>query len=119
MAMGWVRGRIGRLQRISRSLARARIAGARDVGDCMVHNPWRGDGEGHGSFIRALPYPFLVPWACSDGMVVVSGKWDIGRDWRLEDGVNLRAEFACRWSYIIPLCTSYSEDSAQEISFFF
>jgi hypothetical protein len=25
---------------------------------------------------------FWCPGACSDGMAVVSGKWDVGRDWR-------------------------------------
>ena len=43
-------------------------------------------------------------------MAVVSGKWDTAR---LEDGVNLRTGGANN-----SLCTSCSEDSAQEISFF-
>jgi hypothetical protein len=33
-------------------------------------------------------------------MAVVSGKWDTAI---LEDVVNLRAEFACRQGYMIPL----------------
>jgi hypothetical protein len=40
---------------ISRS-SKARGAGARGVGDCMAHNPQRGDGEGQGGALCAVPY---------------------------------------------------------------
>lgn len=39
--------------------------------------------RGAGAASCTLPYLFLVRWGvCIDGMAVVSGKWDTGRDWR-------------------------------------
>jgi hypothetical protein len=85
---GWVIGWMGGRQdwadhsTISRSSVKAWKAGVRDVGDCIVHSPQRGDGEGRGgsmrstvSFSGALGLA-VMEWA------VVSGKWGTGRDRR-------------------------------------
>jgi hypothetical protein len=45
---------------------------------------------------------FWCPGACSDGMG--SCERQMGHRARSEDRVNLRAVFACRRGYIIPLC---------------
>ncbi len=49
----------------------------------------------------ALPYPVLVLW----GLQWWNGgcKQQMGHRARLEDGIDLRAAFACRWGHIIPL----------------
>jgi hypothetical protein len=44
------------LSSFSRSSMKARKARARDVGDCMAYNPQRGDGEGQGDALCAVPY---------------------------------------------------------------
>jgi hypothetical protein len=43
----------------SRSSVKGNKAWAGEIGDCMAHNPHRGDGEGLGTAC-AVPYPSCV-----------------------------------------------------------
>lgn len=98
---------------ISRSSMKARKARARDVGDCMTHNPQRGDGEGQGG-LHVLCRIFLVSWGLQWWNGVGGGKWEIECDARM--GVNVcRAVLAGLYnSSKVPAL----EESAQEISIF-
>jgi len=67
---------------ISLSSVKARKARARDVGGCMAHSPRKGDREswGEGGSMHSTISFSSAPWACNDGMAVVSSKWDTGQD---------------------------------------